>query len=255
MLSILPSPDEKGHATLSKPRAVVYLVDTDTRVRESMLALLAPHAIEVSSFVSAREYLAHARLDALACLVLDLSLPDIDGLELQQQLSRELGPPIIVISDHRDIRCAVRAMKAGAVEFLTKPVDPDALLSAIELAFAEDARARALDAHVAVLRRRFARLTPREREVFPLVISGLRNKQAAWALGITEVTLQVHRGQIMRKMAATSFAELVRMGSQLDIPFIVEPSRDKSKSRTIPRRAVASRSIEHSNARYAMTTP
>ena len=252
MSSILPDSLGKGDAPLSKPRAAVYMVHTETCVHQSMLELLASHAIEVFSFGSAREYLAHARLDALACLVLDLQLPDINGLDLQQQLSRELGPPIIFISDHTDIKCTVRAMKAGAIEFLTKPVDPGELISAIELAFAEDARARERNAHLAILRRRFTLLTPRERQVFPLVVSGLRNKQAAWALGITEITLQVHRSQIMRKMAATSFAELVRMGSQLNLPFFVDPAPDRSKGlETMHRRARGSNSTKPSNTRPA----
>jgi FixJ family two-component response regulator len=198
-------------------RGVVYLVDDDAQVRETLKATIAAVSIDVIAFGSAREYRQHPRANGVACLILDLQLPDADGLEFQQQNRLECGPPVVFVTARRDIECTVRAMKAGAIEFLTKPVDPDALLSAIELAFAEDARVRELDAHVAPLRRRLARLTPREREVFPLVISGLRNKQAAWTLGISEVTLQVHRGQIMRKMAATSFAELVRMGDQLDV--------------------------------------
>jgi FixJ family two-component response regulator len=224
MLSISPESRERNSA-LSAPRPVVYLVHTDRRLRQSMLESLAPYAFDVLGFGSAREYFAHARLDALACLILGLQLPDINGLELQQQLSRELGPPIIFISDHTDIKCTVRAIKAGAIEFLNRPVDLNALLNAIELAITEDARARARNAHLANLRGRFTLLTPREREVFPLVISGLRNKQAAWALGITAVTLQIHRGQIMRKMAAPSFAELVRMGSHLNLTHLCEPTR------------------------------
>jgi FixJ family two-component response regulator len=129
-------------------------------------------------------------------------LLDTNALDLQEHLKRQAAPPIIVISNHNDIPCTVRAIKAGAVEFLTKPIDPGALMSAIELAFAEDQRSRERNARTATLHQRFCKLTPREREVFSLVVSGLRNKQAAWALGISEITLQIHRTHIMRKMAA-----------------------------------------------------
>ena len=200
-----------------KSGAVVYLMHGDSAGRECLRQLLTTSALDVVSFKSAREYFQYRRTDSAACLILDLRLPDADGLELQQELSREGGPPIVFVTDHRDIACTVRAMKAGAIEFFTKPVDAEALLAAIEAAFIEDQRLRDRNARLTTLQQRFNRLTPREREVFPLVISGLRNKQAAWKLGISQVTLQVHRGQIMRKMLATSFAELVRMGDQLNV--------------------------------------
>jgi len=207
----------KGEASVSSKTQVVYLVDDDPSVREALCELLGLFKINVVSFASAREFLAYSRSDTLACLLLDLELPDLNGLELQERLGRETAPPIVFISAHADIPSTVRAMKAGAIEFLTKPIEPQALLGAISAAFAQDGIERERKANLAALQRRLAKLTPREREVFPLVISGLRNKQAAAILGITEVTLQVHRGQIMRKMAARTFAELVRIGEKLGI--------------------------------------
>jgi len=195
----------------------VYLVDDDPWVRNALREVLESMQINVVGFGSAQEYLAYPRSDTLACLLLDLELPDLNGLELQQRLSRETGPPVIFITGHGDIPTTVRAMKAGAVEFLTKPIQTDALLAAIAAAFAQDGIARERNANLAALQRRLAKLTPREREVFPLVIAGLRNKQAAAILGVSEVTLQVHRSRIMKKMAARTFAELVRIGEKLDI--------------------------------------
>jgi FixJ family two-component response regulator len=196
---------------------VIYLVDDDVRVREGLVELLASHDMAVVSFSSAAEYLKHTRADAAGCLILDLKMPQMGGLDLQRQLSSESGPPIIFMSGEGDIPSTVRAMKAGAIEFLTKPVDEDALLTAIRDAFAQDRKLRRRHADLAKLRERLASLTPREREVLPLVVGGLLNKQAAAVLGISSVTLQVHRGQIMRKMAAKSLAELVRMASKLGI--------------------------------------
>ena len=207
----------KGDAPVSLKTQVVYLVDDDPSVREALCELLAIFKINVVSFASAREYLAYSRSDTLACLLLDLELPDLNGLELQERLGREAAPPIVFISAHADIPSTVRAMKAGAIEFLTKPIEPQALLGAISAAFAQDGIERERKANLVALQHRLAKLTPREREVFPLVISGLRNKQAAAILGVTEVTLQVHRGQIMRKMAARTFAELVRIGEKLGV--------------------------------------
>lgn len=203
------------------PRQVVYLVDDDTAVRETLSDLLESFGMEVVSFGSAGEYLQHARSDEVACLLLDLELPDISGLDLQRQLDRETGPPVIFITGHGDIPSSVRAIKAGAIEFLTKPIDTEALVTTIRAAFAQDRIVREKGADLAALRQRLAQLTPREREVLPLVIHGLRNKQAAAVLGITEITIQAHRGQIMRKMRARTFAELVRMGEKLGI----EPSK------------------------------
>jgi FixJ family two-component response regulator len=196
---------------------VAYLIDDDAGSQNALAEVLDGAGIEVISFASAQEYREHRRTDSVACLILDVKFPDADGLERQQRISRESGPPIVFVTDYRDVEFTVRAMKAGAIEFLTKPVNGSALLAAVEAAFKEDQLLRERNARMTTLQARFDLLTPREREVFPLVTSGLRNKEAAWRLGIREVTLQVHRGQIMRKMAATSFAELVRMGDQLNI--------------------------------------
>jgi FixJ family two-component response regulator len=217
MLNIKNGPDN-GRMHVAKPRPVVYLVDNDSRMGQSISAMLATDSITVISIASAQAFLQYVRADTVACLVLDVPLLDAGALDLQEQLKRHGAPPIIVISNHNHIPCTVRVIKAGAVEVLTKPIDPEALVSAIELAFAEDRRSRERTARAATLQRRFCKLTPREREVFSLVVAGLRNKQAAWALGISEITLQIHRTHIMRKMAAASFADLVRMAATLEIP-------------------------------------
>jgi FixJ family two-component response regulator len=197
---------------------VVYLVDDDPSVREALSELFSSLGIEHVTFGSASEYLSFVRSDRCACLVLDVQMPEINGLDLQQQLGSESGPPIIFITGRADIPSTVRAMKAGASEFLTKPVDSQSLLAAIRSAFIKDLEQRQKTAELMELRRRFALLTPREREVLPLVVSGMLNKQAAAVLRITDVTLQVHRGQIMKKMEANSFADLVRMAERLGIP-------------------------------------
>jgi len=193
---------------------MIYLVDDDSRVREALTEHLASLGMEVVSFGSAAEYLDYSRSDAAACLILDLELPGINGLDLQEQLAAETSPQIVFISGHGDIPSSVRAMKAGALEFLTKPVDEAALIAAVHAALARDRHLRKHHAELAELRERFSSLTPREREVLPLVVGGLLNKQAAAVLGIAEVTLQLHRSQIMQKMAADSFADLVRMAER-----------------------------------------
>jgi FixJ family two-component response regulator len=203
---------------MTETNGVVYLVDDDPRVREALSELLASLKIEHVTFGSAAEYLAFERPETYACLVLDVQLPGISGLELQQKLADSSGPPIIFISGHGDIPSTVRAMKAGAIEFLTKPIDPEALVEAIKAAFIKDLEQRQNAADLAILQRRLAVLTPREREVLPLIVGGMLNKQAAAVLGITEVTLQVHRGQVMKKMEADSFADLVKMAGRLGIP-------------------------------------
>lgn len=207
---------------MTQPREVVYLVDDDPAVREALSELLASLNIEHFTFGTAAEYLGFARPDTCACLVLDVQMPDISGLDLQRQLRYGSSPPIIFISGHGDIPSTVRAMKEGAIEFLTKPINPEALSAAIRVAFTKDLEQRQRMAELVSLQRRFALLTSREREVLPLIVGGMLNKQAAGVLGITEVTLQVHRGQIMRKMEAGSFAALVTMAGKLGIP---EPDR------------------------------
>jgi FixJ family two-component response regulator len=153
-----------------------------------------------------------------SCLVLDVSLPDIDGLELQSTIAATQHPPIVFVSGHGDVPSSVRAMKAGAIDFLTKPIDEENLLQAINTALNRDRELRHNRAELAKLEDRYASLTPRERQVLPLVVSGLLNKQAAAELGISEVTLQIHRSKVMQKMKARSIAELVRMAERLNIP-------------------------------------
>jgi FixJ family two-component response regulator len=193
---------------------IAYLIDDDVAVREALTGFLRASGVEVVSFGSAADYLKHERTDAGACLILDLRLPDISGLELQRKL---IGgcPPIIFISGRGDIRSTVQAMKAGAMEFLTKPINPEALVATVTAAFERDRLNREKTADIAALQERFSLLSPREREVLPLVVRGLLNKQSAAALGITEVTLQIHRSRIMQKMLADSFADLVRMAEKL----------------------------------------
>ena len=196
---------------------IAYVVDDDLNVREAISELLASHDIENVTFATASAFLQFERDDAAGCLVLDLQLPDIDGLELQRRLLSSNSPPIVFISGDADVPASVAAMKAGAIEFLTKPIDTANLLAAIRLGFSKDRRRRHNAAGLTVLQQRLSSLTPREREVLPLVADGMLNKQAASLLGISEVTLQVHRGQIMRKMEAESFADLVRMAAKLRI--------------------------------------
>jgi FixJ family two-component response regulator len=200
----------------TKPAEFVYVVDDDLGVRESITGFLRSSLINVVPFASAGEYLEYQRADTASCLILDLQLPTINGLDLQRQLGQELAPPIIFISGRGDVPSTVQAMKAGAIEFLTKPIDPARLIPMITSAFTRDRLNRAHRNEMAGLRARFGQLSPRERDVLPLVVKGLLNKQSAAALGITEVTLQIHRSNIMKKMAAHSFADLVRMAAKLD---------------------------------------
>jgi FixJ family two-component response regulator len=201
---------------MTRADGTVYLVDDDSHVRVALSELIRAYGFTVLSFGTAREFLLHQRSNVPACIVLDLQLPDMGGLELQQQIA-QTGPPIIFISGYGDIPDSVRAIKAGAIEFLKKPVDVEALIEAIDAAISRHCLLCAEHAELAELQNRFAKLTPREREVLQLVIAGMRNKQAAWKLGIAEVTLQVHRGQIMRKMAVRSLPELVRIGEKLGV--------------------------------------
>jgi FixJ family two-component response regulator len=196
---------------------IVFVVDDDRRVREALHRLISSAGLAVITFASAAEFLECEKPDAPACLILDLQLPGIGGLELQQQLADGDSPPIIFITGHGDVPSSVRAMKAGAVEFLSKPFGDDELLRAIDAAVALDRTARQKRSAVTELRERYARLTAREREVLPFVVAGFANKQAAGDLGIAENTIAVHRGQIMRKMGSRSLAELVRMADKLGI--------------------------------------
>lgn len=197
---------------------VIYVVDDDISIREAMSDLLVALKLAVVSFESAESFLRHKRVDTAACLILDLELPEMNGLELQTRLSETTNIPVIFITGHGDIPSSVRAMKGGAIEFLTKPLDHEVLTAAIRAALELNRNARARQADMVRLRNRVSLLTPRERQVLPLLVMGYLNKQVAATLGITEVTVQIHRGRIMRKMAAPSFADLVRMCDLIGIP-------------------------------------
>lgn len=202
---------------MTEEHPIIYVLDDDRRVREALSSLLSSSGLRVQVFASAAEYLEFKRPDAPACLILDLELPGMNGLELQQEIAGEESPQIVFVTGHGDVPSSVRAMKAGAIEFLLKPFDNQELLRSVEAAILQDREARKKRAELAELRRRYALLTPREREVLPFVVSGLLNKQTAGELGTSEITIQVHRGQIMRKMAASSLAELVKMAGKLGI--------------------------------------
>jgi FixJ family two-component response regulator len=197
---------------------IVFIVDDDPRVREGLCELLASRGLRAIAFGSASEYIVASRPDSPACLILDVELPDINGLDFQKQIADEQHPPIIFITGHGDIPSSVRAIKSGAIDYLTKPFSESDLLTAIRTAINQDRRFRLDSAEMAGLQHRLSCLTPREREVLPLVVSGLLNKQAAAQLGISEITLQVHRSKIMHKMEAASLADLVRFAQKLQIP-------------------------------------
>ncbi|WP_107677116.1 response regulator transcription factor [Agrobacterium sp. LAD9] len=197
---------------------VVFIVDDDERIREALGELLDTHGMRAISFGSAGDYVNAERPDLPACLILDVELPDINGLELQRQIAEGDHPPIVFITGHGDIPSSVRAIKHGAVDFLTKPFSDADLMTAVHTAISEDRRKRSERAEIGMLKQRYLELTPRERDVLPLVVSGLLNKQAASQLGISEVTLQIHRRNVMQKMAAASLADLVRIAERLGIP-------------------------------------
>ena len=202
------------------PRAtsIVFVVDDDISVRESLELLVRCEGWRPEIFSSAQDFLARPRAAVPHCLVLDISLPDGNGLELQKRIAVEQASmPIIFITGHGDVPMSVQAMKGGAVEFLLKPFRDDVLLSAIRQALERSRVALAREAEMQVLRDCYASLTPREREVMTLVVSGLLNKQVGWELGISEITVKAHRGNMMQKMKAESLADLVRMASRLRI--------------------------------------
>lgn len=206
---------------------MVFIVDDDQRVRESLSMLLSSFDMEAITFGSAAEYLAYPKPDVPACLVLDVELPDINGLELQSRITQGNHPHIVFVTGHADVPSSVRAMKGGAVDFLIKPFKEADLMRAIESALGQNRESRRRRVELADLQRRLSLLTPRERDVLPLVVSGLLNKQAAAELGISEITLQIHRSSIMKKMEAASLPELVRMAGALAIP--VTGSRRSSR--------------------------
>ncbi|SEG15879.1 response regulator transcription factor [Bosea lathyri] len=197
---------------------IVFIVDDDEALREALGELLEANGVRSVLFQSAGDYIGADKPDLPACLLLDIELPDINGLDLQRQIARDDHPPIVFITGHGDIPSSVRAIKHGAVDFLTKPFSDTALLAAINAAIAQDRETRAKRAELTLLKQRYHELSPRERDVLPLVVSGLLNKQAAAELGISEVTLQIHRRNVMQKMAASSLADLVRIAERLEIP-------------------------------------
>jgi RNA polymerase sigma factor (sigma-70 family) len=201
---------------MATQQPIVFVVDDDLSMREAVKDLIASVGLQVRAFASPQEFLDAGRPDTPACLVLDVRLPGSSGLHFQQELSRAgICIPVVFITGHGDIPMSVRAIKAGAVEFLTKPFRDQELLDAVHTAIERDETRRREHAALQDLQQRFAALTPREREVMALVIRGRLNKQIADDLGVSEVTVKVHRGQIMRKMRASSLPELVRMGDAL----------------------------------------
>ena len=202
---------------------IVFVVDDDLRVREALCSLITSMGLQVAVFGSAAEFVECEKPDAPACLILDLQLPGTSGLELQQQLANGDAPPIVFISGHGDIPSSVRAMKAGAIEFLSKPFSEKDLMHAIDNAITIDRTARQKRTELAELQKHYSLLTPREREVLPFVVGGYANKVTAADLGTSEITIGVHRGQIMRKMEAKSLAELVRMADKLGVARTFKP--------------------------------
>jgi FixJ family two-component response regulator len=209
---------------VSAAEPIVFIVDDDCRVREALCDLIASVGLRVAAFGSAREFLAWDRPEAPACLILDLELPGISGLELQRELASGDAPPIVFVTGHGDVPSSVSAMKAGAVEFLSKPFGEAELLQAIHAAIALDRTARQKRMELAELQAHYNLLTPREREILSFVVAGFANKQTAADLGVSEITIGVHRGQIMRKMGAQSLAELVRMADKLGIQPAAKPA-------------------------------
>jgi FixJ family two-component response regulator len=201
----------------SDMKKVVYIIEDDHRVREALHDLLSSVGIPTVTFGKAADYLGYLKADIPSCLLVDIELPDMNGLDLLQRADVLAHPPIVYMTGHGDIPKSVSAIKGGAVDFLPKPVARSELLAALERAFEADLHRKTRWKEMEVLRSRFASLTPREREVFPLVASGLLNKQAADRLQISEITFQIHRGRVMRKMQAESLAELVRMADKLGV--------------------------------------
>ena len=198
-------------------KPVVFVVDDDISVRESLEMLIQFAGWQPETFASAEEFLAYPRVLTPNCLVLDVSLPDLNGLDLQKLVADRIEMPIIFITGYGDVPMTVRAMKAGAVEFLTKPFAEEALLSAIRHAIERSQTALGNEAEMRVLRDRYASLSPREREVMAMVVSGLLNKQVGFELGISEITVKGHRGKVMLKMKAKSLADLVRIAERLRV--------------------------------------
>jgi len=204
-------------ACMEPANELIYIVDDEASVGEALSTLLRANGKRVQIFTSGQDFLDFARRDTCACLILDLKMPGLGGLEVQKLISTKTSIPVIFLTGRGDIPSTVRAMKEGAVDFLTKPVDEEALLVSVERALRQDRASRQEAVEQARLVARFETLTPREREVLLLLARGLLNKQAAFELGITEYTVQIHRGHIMRKMQADSFATLVKLVSKLKL--------------------------------------
>ena len=196
----------------------VFIVDDDISIRESLEAMIGAAGWRPKAFESARAFLAHRRGAGPSCLILDVNLPDLNGLDLQVHIADDqAGMPIIFVTGYGDVPMTVRAMKAGAVEFLQKPFDRDVLLAAVRDAISRSLAAAGQEEKIRTLRARYASLTPREKEVMAMVVSGLLNKQVGGELGISEITVKAHRGRMVRKMRATTFADLVNMGARLGL--------------------------------------
>jgi len=205
---------------MKRPDSRVFIVEDDLSMRNAIKNLLRSVGLESQLYTSAQEFLDGEKPDIPSCLILDVRLPGMSGLDLQKAMvSADIQIPVIFITAHGDIPMSVRAMKAGAVEFLPKPFRDQDLLDAIQVSLNQDRNRRQRDGEIAELQKRLQALTPREREVFPLVVSGRSNKEIAGAIGVSEITVKVHRGNLMRKMQATSFAELLRMSADLKIPY------------------------------------
>jgi FixJ family two-component response regulator len=227
---------EVGSSLMATAKPIVFVVDDDVSVRESLELLIDNEGWQPKTFVSAQEFLGFPRAVVPSCLLLDISLPGLNGLELQKRVAVErTDMPIIFITGYGDIPKTVQAMKAGAVEFLTKPFNDEVLLTAIRQALERSRLALADEAEMQVLRNRYNSLTPREREVMALVVSGLLNKQVGGTLGISEITVKAHRGQVMQKMKANSVADLVKMAGRL------HDSTGKARSGTAGHKAAAHR--------------
>ncbi len=208
--------------------ARVYIIDDDADMRGALSSLLRSTGYEVVLFGSTRDFLSHALADQPSCLVLDIRLQAESGLDFQERLARDnIRIPVVLMTGHGDIPMTVRGMKAGAVDFLPKPFREEEMLSAVAAAVEVDRTRRVADGNVGALRQRYEALTPREREVMGLVVTGLMNKQVAGRMSLSEITVKIHRGNVMRKMEAQSLADLVRMAEQLDI-------RDASITRFSP---------------------